>query len=73
MAAPPHSPKRVETATRKERQPASFLPPKKNEGVASLDRTEPPESVYDELARVLIEEAERLERDQQAEHGRLAS
>jgi hypothetical protein len=31
-----------------------------------------PETAYDEVARILIEEAERLERDQQAEHGRQA-
>jgi hypothetical protein len=34
---------------------------------------EPPDHVLDELARILIKEAERLERDQQVEHGRQAS
>jgi hypothetical protein len=34
---------------------------------------EPPDHVLDELARILIKEAERLEHDQQAEHGRQAS
>jgi hypothetical protein len=31
-----------------------------------LDRPEPPESVYDELARILLEEAERQELEREA-------
>jgi hypothetical protein len=31
-----------------------------------LDRPEPPESVYDELARIILEEAERREREAKA-------